>query len=103
LKSSFTYRFVSYAFIVAQAISAVPTASADTPSRPPESSPRQVETATKARELGEAEKHYRRGVQFAEGDGVAQNYTTAGRFYRQAAEAGYAGMPGVPLKVAAPL
>ena len=38
----------------------------------------------------EAEREYHRGVQFAEGDGVAQDYTVAAQFYRRAAAKGLA-------------
>ena len=65
-------------------------ASADLPTRQPASLPHQVDKARIERQRQIAEKAYRRGVQFAEGDGVAQDYVEAVRFYLQAAEAGYA-------------
>ena len=62
--------------------------SADNASRTPVSSS-QGSHQTKI-EAEEAEKEYRRGVQFAEGDGVPQDYARAARFYRLAAEKGLA-------------
>jgi TPR repeat protein len=62
---------------------------ADVQSRPPVSSDRKVDTAMEE-QRHEAEKNYLRGVQFAEGDGVAKDYSAAAGFYRKAAEAGYA-------------
>jgi hypothetical protein len=54
------------------------------------SSPRKVDPAAIQRRAEEAARNYRRGVQFAKGDGVDRNYTQAARLYRLAAEAGYA-------------
>jgi hypothetical protein len=48
----------------------------DVPSRPPGFSSK-VDTARVERQRDEAEKNYRRGVQFAEGDGVANDYSAA--------------------------
>lgn len=48
-----------------------------------------LDTAKMKRQRKEAEEIYRHGVQFAEGDGVAKDYSAAARFYRKAAEAGY--------------
>ena len=43
-----------------------------------------------AAEQGHAMAQYNLGVMYANGQGVAQNYTTAVKFYEQAAEQGYA-------------
>jgi len=42
------------------------------------------------RQRDEAEKNYQRCVQFAEADGAGKDYSSAARFYRMAADAGYA-------------
>jgi TPR repeat protein len=97
LKLSFTSRSVFYAFSVVQAVSAIPAvtavslaASTDAPSSRPVSSPRTVDRAKKESQRNEAEKDYWRGVQYLEGAGVVRDYSAAARFYRKAAEAGYA-------------
>ena len=63
---------------------------ADAPPGPPASSPHPVDTANVEGQRDQAEKNYRRGVQFAEGEGLPKDYSAAARFYRLAAEAGYA-------------
>src|ERR1700733_3578151 len=61
----------------------------DVTSKSPVSSPRQIDSAS-THKAEDAENNYNRGVQFAEGAGVEQDYSEAARFYRQAADAGYA-------------
>jgi TPR repeat protein len=63
--------------------------SADVPSRSPIFSRHQVNTRKMDGQDDEAERNYRRGVQFAVGEGVAKDYSAAARLYRKAAEAGY--------------
>ncbi len=84
MKSHLTGGSLFCALFFVQAILAVP------PWAPPVSSSNQRDADTTIPQRVEAEKDYRRGVQFAEGDGVVQNYTAAARFYRKAAGAGYA-------------
>ena len=63
---------------------------ADVTSRPPRLWPRPIDSARIQHQEGDAESDFQRGVQFAEGAGVEQDYSEAARFYRQAAQAGYA-------------
>jgi TPR repeat protein len=66
---------------------ALATSFADVPPKAPALSP--AEAAKTERVRKEAEENYRRGLQLAEGDGVAKNYAAAANFYRKAAEAGH--------------
>lgn len=66
------------------------SAFSDVLSKVPAFPPHSNDAAKVERQRNEVSANYRHGVQFAEGDGVTQDYTAAARFYRKAAEAGYA-------------
>ena len=81
--------WVIYQFLLAAAV--LPLASfGDVSSKSAESAPHSADTARLERQRAEAANNYRRGVQFAVGDGVTIDNSKAAECYRKAAEAGYA-------------
>ena len=72
--------------VITLAVAALPLASWGDVPKPPAS----VDTAKSDLQREEALTNYRRGVQLAEGDGVEKDETAAAKFYREAAEAGFA-------------
>jgi hypothetical protein len=63
---------------------------ADNPGRPVEESVSEFDSKLKAAEQGDAEAQWRLGLMYEFGEGVAQDYAEARRWYRKAAEQGNA-------------